>query len=885
MKKIIIILFLFIPFVSLAYNTVTGNLNHAYVSTSEGIDILDLNNPQYPQKVAQYIDGCTYQTMKISGSLLVGQVKKVGSYQANYLRLLDISNPVKPLLLHEITLPEIGSGNLFFKIRDSLLYVPCREFGLHIYDITTPETPQQVFVQNYSLDCVTILLDSHQAYVNYKNNNTFQFGVMVLDITNPISPQMQSQLDLTDMDTSNSISKYNNTLFVTTYGILFSVDVSDPLNPSLLNQMNLNIDPDFGVAEDNLLVLGGMYGIQVLDITNPTSPQEINWLLQGEGVLGLCPVGDYFLTTRHTYDFTILSKSALSNPVGKFDGVNGIILAREFMNNQLYSYMHTDPGAYLVRYDVSQFPPVEIDRCIVPSSYSANLILKNGIGIIMDFSTSLPVIDLSQSPMVHVSSLQVESGYKQVALNATHVFVGTPSKTLEIFSILDIDQPILVSSFAIEDEIKSISIKNEYLIIYMANGALEVYDIFSPANPILKQKLDIGMGDAYWDGEVFWLIRQDANSDLNTIVHVDLSDPTSPCIIAECLLWAPFDSNYLEIDGIHDRLFVIGDKLIYGIDTTNTLKPRLTGSYKLDGSGRNICVGGGYLYYNIPGESPYPSAGTGIMDYSVLESLFVGTYHQAIEVTQPLLCGSWPGLGVWTKEFVDHTWNQIYPDEAAMLKLGNFTGYGCRNVMGLWPSGVWVNDLDTKEWTKIPMGSKPVWIDAGDFDGSGLKDLVGTWDNAGVWVRYSLDGTWKRLSAEDAIMVTTIDSNGNGVAELIGVWTHGVWHRLEDGSWIKLMPSEEVISLTSGDINGDGKGDLIGSWTHGVWWRDSEAGTWVRLNNAANFLTSSDINHGGKDDLIGIWPGIPGIWVRYSEDGTWERLHDVSPGWMTCAKI
>jgi hypothetical protein len=69
------------------------------------------------------------------------------------------------------------------------------------------------------------------------------------------------------------------------------------------------------------------------------------------------------------------------------------------------------------------------------------------------------------------------------------------------------------------------------------------------------------------------------------------------------------------------------------------------------------------------------------------------------------------------------------------------------DLLGTWDGqGVYYRDSVTGLWVK--MASPATLITTGDIDGDATDDLIGIWPTqGGVWVKYSSDGTWERLSS------------------------------------------------------------------------------------------------------------------------------------------
>jgi hypothetical protein len=83
------------------------------------------------------------------------------------------------------------------------------------------------------------------------------------------------------------------------------------------------------------------------------------------------------------------------------------------------------------------------------------------------------------------------------------------------------------------------------------------------------------------------------------------------------------------------------------------------------------------------------------------------------------------------------------------------------------------------------------------MNGDGRDDLLATWDGSGVFYRNSINGTWVKISVP-AEQVTSGDLDGDGIDDLIGLWTTqgGVWVKYsKTGAWSKLSsPAKDIAA-------------------------------------------------------------------------------------------
>jgi hypothetical protein len=150
-----------------------------------------------------------------------------------------------------------------------------------------------------------------------------------------------------------------------------------------------------------------------------------------------------------------------------------------------------------------------------------------------------------------------------------------------------------------------------------------------------------------------------------------------------------------------------------------------------------------------------------------------------------------------------------------------------------------------------------------------------------VYYRDSATGKWIRLSA--AAKQLTSGNIGGTRDDLAGVWSDGLWVRYSaDGSWKKL-DSGIPIWITVGDITGDKRADIVGSYGTGTWCRNSATGGWTQLASPAAQLAAGDLDGDGRDDLVGIWSNT--VYVRYGATGKWQQISTSKPKWIATGKM
>jgi predicted outer membrane repeat protein len=262
--------------------------------------------------------------------------------------------------------------------------------------------------------------------------------------------------------------------------------------------------------------------------------------------------------------------------------------------------------------------------------------------------------------------------------------------------------------------------------------------------------------------------------------------------------------------------------------------------------------------------------------------------------------------------------------------MADVNGDGMADIVGFGSSGVWVS-LSTGSGF-LP---RTMWIDdfnlnAGwrmtdhprmmaDVNGDGMADIVG-FGSSGVWISlstgtgflprtmwiddFNLNAGW-RMTDHPRMMA---DVNGDSMADIVGFGSSGVWVSLSTGTgflprtmWIDDFNLNAGWRMTDhprmmADVNDDGMADIVGFGSSGVW---------VSLSTGSGFLPRTmwiddfnlnagwrmtdhprmmaDVNDDGMADIVGF--GSSGVWVSLSTGNgflprtMWIDDFNLNAGW------
>ncbi|NVO19227.1 MAG: hypothetical protein HXX13_05970 [Bacteroidetes bacterium] len=199
-------------------------------------------------------DSSPQQTTGQGGSL--ARFTIVGNYlytvDESSLNTYTIDNAAQPAFIKRISL---GFGTeTIFPYKNALLLGT--EEGMYVYDISHPESPQQVTLFQHIRSCDPVVAENDYAYITLNSNNTRCWRgldeLQVVDLHNLSSPYMVSSYNLTS---PKGLEIHNDTLFVCDDGIrmLSVANKNSPLELAHYYSISAN---DLIYTQGRLLAIG-----------------------------------------------------------------------------------------------------------------------------------------------------------------------------------------------------------------------------------------------------------------------------------------------------------------------------------------------------------------------------------------------------------------------------------------------------------------------------------------------------------------------------------------------------------------------------------------------------------------------------------------------------
>ncbi len=297
---LVILIILFIPIVPLSISSLHLNIFHLLDQrntpprmTSSGAyheNFTDTNYMDQNTNASGWGDGTLYlpnvemtlSNQSISGLkiITVGDIAYIDV--TDDIEIYDISNRSSPILLGST-----GQWCADFIVSGNYMYLASGDLGLLIFNITDPSNPTLVGSNNnyrpiYPYDDVDarfIVVSGDYAYIIDR-----QVQFVVFDVSDPTNPVRYSYTsapyDLGYID--DMLIKGDYIYIITHMDTVITVDVSDPSNPIinyLENVYSLAMpDSITGYISGNELFVGGILGLEIVNITNPENTTQISYI-------------------------------------------------------------------------------------------------------------------------------------------------------------------------------------------------------------------------------------------------------------------------------------------------------------------------------------------------------------------------------------------------------------------------------------------------------------------------------------------------------------------------------------------------------------------------------------------------------------------------------
>jgi len=442
-KRVVIgLLIVMIPFTLMGqnYNVVTLSIldlednpnsiiiedSIAYITAYDSFQIVDISDPTNPILLSTTNNPVGFSDFR--GVDVINNVAYFANGMSAHMLIFDVSDTSDPILLSSLyfdteVMDVVVNGTIAYTANNDLTSI----------DVSDPLNPIILdFIEN---DVKSMKINNNLAYMACWEN-----GFRIADISSPANIVEVGNcpiLNASDVEISGTLAfvpKYND-------DCIEIVDIADPFSPTIVSSIStLDHARDLFLNNNYLYVAVSGEGLQVFDISNIQSPQEVAYFNSGYVIKGVFVIEDIiYLTTSHNYQPRLVVLRHTDELVADFSAtpINGSVPLEVTFTNE------SNGDVISCEWDFENDGTVD--------SYDQNpthIYAETGI-----YSVSLTVSDGTDTDIElkddYINVTNVDSENETISFEATNLFnypnPFNPSTTIE-FSIQN-DSKVELSIF------------------------------------------------------------------------------------------------------------------------------------------------------------------------------------------------------------------------------------------------------------------------------------------------------------------------------------------------------------------------------------------------------------------------------------------------------
>jgi hypothetical protein len=379
--------------------------------------------------------------------------------------------------------------------------------------------------------------------------------------------------------------------FVTDYAFgLQVIDVSDPTNPTLVGTYDTPGTALAVVVEGDLaIVADGDHGLQLIDITNPTAPTLTGTFTGPDLARAVAVDGNIAVVANGTSELFLVDISDPSTPVlaGTYNTPSNPFAVAVDGNLAVVA----DYGAGLQLIDISDPTTPTLAGAYVTAGLAFGVAVAGDLAFVADWGAGLQVIDISDPTTPTLAgSYDTPGNAYSVVISGDRAYVGDDTAGLQVIDITDPTNPTSVGDCATPGRARGVTVAGGEAYVAADTSGLQVIDISDPAIPTLLGNYDT----SGWARGIIvsgnYAFVADEPSGLQVI---DISDPAIPTLAGT------YDTpgSAIEVAVLGDYAFVADYASgLQVVDISDPTNPTLAGIYDTPGHAFGVTVSGDYAY-------------------------------------------------------------------------------------------------------------------------------------------------------------------------------------------------------------------------------------------------------------------------------------------------
>lgn len=447
------------------------------------------------------------------------------------LNVIDISDPGEPELL---VAQEIGAynGSRGVAIYSGRLYVLCYSDMMNSLLIINISDPAQPFIENtedifeWGYDIAISVSDSIAVVTE------FYSGVVIVDLTDPVNPSVLSRMPMTVSPRFVSLEDTIVAISIPTEGVRL-LSLANPVSPHEVSRIGLYLAMGIKMRGNNLVVGANENGYARYSLTTPSNPELRARYIQPQHPEVIAPGQNrvYLLSPDQLYSME-WSLSGSGELISQ-DSVN--YLATDALVENDYLYVGTLLDG-LVVYQLDDFGiPEEISRHPVGSEFGDNVAIHDSL-LVFTHDNGLTIFNIANPLQIEPLSSDYSGTFmKEATIYQHYLYVLDSGIGLLVYNIQDPEHPVLLGTYLEDFYPTKMAYANEQLYAANDDSLLLLLPELDPTNPPIISGISLIYATSAIVATSSALIIAEA-PDLALRLY-NCSNPEYPVLVADT--WSP----------------------------------------------------------------------------------------------------------------------------------------------------------------------------------------------------------------------------------------------------------------------------------------------------------------------------------------------------------
>jgi hypothetical protein len=478
------------------------------------------------------------------------------------LGALDLSDPLHPAVGEFVSLTGLG-----FTARATVdgdrVYAAIHGSGLHIVDVSNPDTPVEVGYVAYH-DAYSVAVEDEIAYLPtiLYGSSMHVINVRVVDVSDPASPIVLADASVPIPAVPpfpGDVEIVGDSLYVGIDGLFFwegggfnalrlnpwqvdgglaVFDISDPTTTTFRSVRRFAHGCEMLThTGERLLAADSDRGLRVFDLTEPdTAPEIVRRNITSNNVYSVAVEGDLAYVGDQglrIFDLFDPENPELIGAVEHEDETKSVAVG----DAGLKILTVGSDGQISVIDGANPFEPIEASR-VETDGEAYDVAITGNVGVVADGSAGLLLLDLEDLSFPVVIGRSPTSGAAAaVALWDGLAVVGMadPARGLAVFDITDPTQPTLLAELSMPSDPVAVEVHGD-LAAFLTDDIVHVVSLSDPAAPVELSHHEVHWGDGM--GLALSETRAMVANYPGNLLYLDLREPAEPERIARHV-WMP----------------------------------------------------------------------------------------------------------------------------------------------------------------------------------------------------------------------------------------------------------------------------------------------------------------------------------------------------------